>query len=113
MAMAQVAQAHAEMFGRKVVSGEDLAAARRMGLDTIPTTRRRILEAMNEIGQTSYPEVKEVTRQPITSIHYNVVELHALEIVEVGGGTIENAARWVMFGQEFLKLWRDAGLGKA
>lgn len=108
LGMSQIAKAHAELFGRTVVAEEDMRIARRMGLDTIPSTRRKILEALNLIGQTDYSEIREQTRFPITSIHYHIQELAALDMVEMGGGG--DQPRWVVWNQDFLKLWKEAGL---
>jgi len=111
MAMGQTARAHAGLFARERPNEEDLKIARRLGLDTIPEGRRKIVDAVAASRALSMGDLARELRQTIQTLKYNVNELEALGILEVVSGKDNGVPDSIMLDPEFRSLWHDAGLG--
>jgi hypothetical protein len=107
-AMSQVARAHASLFGRAEVGEEDLRIARRLGVDTIPGNRKRIIDHVADTGATAYADLRVMTGLPMSTIGWIVDELDALGIIEKH--KTEDGAAWVRFTDVFSELRTRAGL---
>jgi hypothetical protein len=73
--LAQLAKGSALLAGRSKVSVEDFRLAQRAALDSIPATRRRVIDALREgkpLSQTNLPK---------STLHYAVEDLQSQELL--------------------------------
>lgn len=78
--MTSVALGHAMLHRRKAVNFEDVALARRIGFDSVPLIRLRVLATISQ--QTSQSEIKRETGLPTTAIIRTCEDLEALGVIE-------------------------------
>ncbi len=110
-AMGQVVRAHAGLFGRSTPNEQDVKMGRRLGLDTIPDYRRRIIEAVGNNQAVSLGDLARELKQSLQTLRYQIWELEALRILDLHSGKDNGTSDYVMLTEEFRQLWRDAGLG--
>lgn len=79
-AMAQIARAHATLF-RREIEAEDLAAARRVGLDSIPEARMRFMMNVPDKSSISQGQLQEMSGIPMSTVAWIAEELAALDII--------------------------------
>lgn len=108
MALARVAQAHASLFNHEQVEEEDLAAARRVALDTIPSRRRTLIELL-----PAPPEelsLADIIDQ--TGLHANIIKttMEELEAIGVVRGDKTDTGYYWRATDEFQVLKVRAGL---
>lgn len=107
---ATVACHHAALFGRSEVGKQDMRAAMRVIMDTIPSSRLRIIET---IPPDAALTVTATDIRELTGIHRNTVlwqtdELEALGVLKIGKNL--NDERTVSFTKEFEEVWLSANL---
>ncbi len=109
MALARVAQAHASLFHHKQIEDEDLQAARRLGVDTIPWLRRQVIELMPEPpDELTTADISKLAGEIPAIVTYTLEELEALKVV--AGEKMEVGHYWRLT-DEFAEVRRLAGLG--
>ena len=82
-AIAQIAKASAQLFGRDELSDEDLARARRVAIDSIPLARLRVFTHVHML--TSVSEIARDAGMPLTSVEWVIEELLAIGAIETLG----------------------------
>ena len=112
----QVARAHAELFGRKEPGPADIAAAQRLGVDTIPQTRRRLLDVMvsrlaiMDDGETTFNDFHRSTLLPISTLRYYLTEMAAVGMISLEKSEMQG--EYCRFNKDFLEGMKMAGLIK-
>lgn len=80
-ALLQVARQSADLFRREWITKADMRLAQRIALDSIPTTRRRIIERLPSDGMgLTVGELAELTGFHESSVRYVLEELTALRV---------------------------------
>ncbi len=95
-AFTQVARGHASLMRRRTCTDEDLRLARRLALDTIPSTRRRVWEGMLRMPYSdATPELLEAeTTVPLNTVKWVLEDFAALGIVKAQEVGTERKDYW-------------------
>lgn len=106
-AFGQIAHAYALMF-RREVGEEELTAVRRVALDSVQTSRARILSLIPDYVDISRPDVVRLTGLANSSVGWIAAELEALKIIRVNSSPEDRYS----FTDDFQQLRHHAGLVK-
>lgn len=102
-AMKQIATGHAKLFRRETPNERDIILGRRVGFDTIPLNRLKII---NSIGSGStHSEIVKGSGLPGSSVSYQCEELVAMKILMM---VVEGATVTYRFTEEFAKKRNNA-----
>jgi hypothetical protein len=106
-ALAQVARAHATLFRKEDVDEDDYRISRRLALDSIPPTRRKILETIATYPdrRVGWANLVRLTGIPPTSLSRNAEDLSALGVLTI---VTEGVEKTYTFSEEFEGLWQKA-----
>lgn len=106
-AFGQIAHAHALLF-RRAIGDEEIAAVRRVALDSIQTPRARLLSLIPDYADISRPDVARLTGLANSTVGWTAAELYALGIIRVDN---QHEDRY-SFTVDFQDLRHKAGLVK-
>jgi hypothetical protein len=97
---------HAHLFRRPEVTREDVAVALRVGLDSIPLSRARIVNNIPIDASIPADTIKHFTKMPPTTIDWNAQELAALGVIDITTDALQDDH--YKFTPEFLEVWAIA-----
>lgn len=106
--LATVATHHAALFGHDLVSIEDMHLALRMALDTVPSSRARIVSNLNRNVAISGKDLRDMCAVHKNTILWQTDELQALGLVEVS--ETMHGERSYKYSMEMDDLWTAAKL---
>lgn len=107
-ALAQVARSHATLFRREHVTDDDFRISKRLGMDSIPPLRRKILETISNYpdGEIGHANLVRFVGAPASTVNRAAEDLGALGILDVdSGGGIEKLYK---FSKGFGEIWEKA-----
>lgn len=92
-ALAQVAMGHAAIFRRKEPLAEDYRVARRLGLDSVPPARLKIIQALRyqQNMELGWANLVRATGIPGTTVTRVCEDLEALGVVEASIDAVERS----------------------
>jgi Cdc6-like AAA superfamily ATPase len=107
-ALAQVARAHATLFRKADVDQDDFRVSKRLAMDSLPPTRRKILESIANYpdGQVGWANLCRLTGVPPTTLTRNAEDLIALGILSVDAQ--DRVEKTYEFSEEFKEIWQRA-----
>lgn len=83
--LAQIAFAHAALFREPNINGTAIKAVKRLALDSIPPSRRVILDCVKS-GAVTIAEIERTVKRPRSSIDWTLDELMSLGLIENAAG---------------------------
>lgn len=101
-----IALHHAHLFRHPEVTKQDVSVALRVGLDSIPLSRARIVNNMPLDASIPAATVRHFSQTPPTTIAWNAAELAALGVLEVTTDALSD--EHYKFTPEFVELWKIA-----
>jgi hypothetical protein len=104
--LSTIALHHAHLFRRPVVTKEDVGVALRVGLDSIPQSRARIVKNLPLDASLPASTLKHFAQVPPGTIDWNAQELSALGVIEISSDALEDDH--YRFTPEFVALWKVA-----
>ena len=106
--LATLACHHAALFGRDLVKESDMKVALRVGLDTVPSSRLRIMQAIPPKDTIGTVAIRATSGVHKNTLLWQTDELEAVEAL-VLGKTLDDE-RTCAFTDKFRDLWERAGL---
>jgi hypothetical protein len=106
--LATISCHHASLFGRSVVEVKDLQVAMRTALDTIPSSRLKVVQNVPGTTFVSTSDLREMSGSHRNTLLWQTDELEALGVLELGQ-TLDGT-RSCRFTEEFADLWNVAKL---
>ncbi len=98
---------HAALMNREV-NEDDMAVARRVAMDSIPSRRCSILRTIPLEMDNSLTWICEMTNTPKATVKWNLDELEALNVVKQTGSDKITGSKY-SFTDTFLKVWAPLG----
>lgn len=95
---------HAALMGHDTPDDLDIAAGRRLALDSIPSKRIKIISAIPPNDNIPLTTLCDLTGIPKSTIQYQLDELMALQIIENAGEDAISGTRY-SFHPDFTELW--------
>jgi DNA-binding MarR family transcriptional regulator len=107
-ALAQIARAHATLFRKTDVDRDDFRVSKRLAMDSLPPTRRKILETIANYpdGQVGWANLVRLTGVPPTTLTRNAEDLSALGILTIDSK--DRIEKIYEFSEEFKEIWEKA-----
>ena len=106
--LATLACHHATLFGREMVEEPDMKVALRVGLDTVPNSRLRIIQAIPPEDTIGTGDIRAISDVHKNTLLWQTDELEAVGALSLGK-TVDDE-RTCAFTRTFRALWEKAGL---
>ena len=103
--MAQTARGHATVFRRMKCNAEDIAAARRLGMDTLPDLKRKVFEVIPNDYELDLEDISERSGLPIETCKRACEDMVASGVLKQSGS---GTTKYYEFKESFQAVLKGA-----
>lgn len=97
---------HALLFRKELVDDDDLAVAMRVGMDSVPLTRSKLIHSIPLDAKIDLATICHFTKMPRATVLWHLEELVALNVLTGISGRFSDEIENYEFNEEFLSHWK-------